>query len=57
METHIGRPTGCPPRRDQATQIVSDKADAVAIQQMAHLIVVPAAVPKLDDMLEVGGEP
>src|SRR5690242_3561482 len=57
VEPDVGRASARPARRDQAFHVMRDKADAVPIEQCEDLLVVPALVAELDDLLEVARKP
>ncbi len=56
MEADVSGAPARPARRLDALEVVGNEADAVAIEQREDLIVVPAGVAELDDMLEVAGQ-
>src|SRR5690349_19646504 len=56
VKAYIGRLAAGPARRLQAFEVMRDETNAVAIEGHQHVLVVPALVTELDDMLEVAGQ-
>src|SRR6476469_9771292 len=56
VEPDVRRSSARPAGRDQAFEVVRNEPNAMAVQQSQDLLVVPALVAELDDLLEVVGQ-